>query len=91
MDTEDNNHLYYLDDEQKLVKLFDWQTEKCTVDSVIDLSIHPKMEEAIKKFDRNYPWASLLIDNRTLTISNLTVSLTTDFSYYSTREEDESK
>ena len=78
VDPEENSGLYYLDDEEKLVQLYDTLEGKCMVQNIYDLSVH-RMDDVIKDFEENYRWSSILVDNRTVTIRERTCSLTTNF------------
>ena len=55
-----------------------------------DLSAH-KLEEVLDDFERSQKWASILVDDRTITIKNRTYSLATDFSWCIVKNEDEKK
>ena len=67
VDPEDNNYLYFLDDEQHLIHLQTLPDEKCLDNRVYDLSVH-KIQELVENFDQNNLWDSILVDNRTVTI-----------------------
>lgn len=54
MDTEDNQFIYFLDDERMLYHLLLPEEGKCRVDSVFDLTSHVQMEEQIADFEANF-------------------------------------
>ena len=67
IDPEDDEHLYALDDEQKLFHLLIDPDSKLFIDKVYDLSVH-KIEDLIGSFHNNCPWDSILVDSRQVTI-----------------------
>lgn len=80
VDSENNDYLYFLNDEQHLVHLQALPDEKCLDERVLDLSVH-KIQELIENFDQNNLWDSILIDDRTVTIQSQTFSLNTNLNY----------
>lgn len=66
-DVENNDYMYYLDDEQRLVHIYIDPAEKVIEDYVYNLSVH-SCAELIDDFDKNDSWGSILIDNRSVTI-----------------------
>ena len=69
---------------------YDTLMGKCVIVDDYDLSAH-RLEEVLEDFERSQKWASILVDERTITIKNRTYSLATDFSWCIVKNEDEKK
>ena len=69
---------------------YDTLIGKCVIVDNYDLSVH-NLEEVLEDFERSQKWASILVDDRTITIKNRTYSLATNFSWCIVNNEDEKK